>query len=102
MGNLMDDAREEFARIRFDDETQLVEPTVGSSKAGSIAVHIDGAGPWALPSKVRVSPGRGVLYVLGTANRVHVLIARQGRVRELLVPLDIAARIRRERFGLTG
>lgn len=101
MADLLTDAREEFARIRFDDETPIVEPTIGSIRAGSIAIHIDGAGPWALPSKVRVSPGRGVLYVLGTANRVHVLIARQGRVRELLVPLDIAARIRRERFGLT-
>lgn len=97
--DLMRGARDALPHVRFDDEAQLVEPRIGSMR-GVVGVVIDGA-QWALPSKSRVAPGRGVLFVLGPDDDLHVLLTLRGRIRELLVPADLSDRIRAEAFGLT-
>lgn len=105
-------ARAAAQRMSFDGETldfsggfigdldpadfSIVAPRIGSMR-GTVGVHI-GTATWALPSRCRVSPGRGVLFVVGPDDAMHVLVGRDGRVRELLVPDDFAERIRRERF----
>lgn len=107
-------AREALGRMAFDGETMdfsgglvggynpadfsIVAPQIGSMR-GVVGVCLDGA-TWALPARCRVSPGRGVLSVIGPDDALHVLVTRQGVIRELLVPLDFAARVRREAFGL--
>lgn len=78
------------------DGARLIDPEVGGMR-GAIAVHLDGA-TWALPKGVHIAPGRGVLFVLGTAGRLHVLVARRGRMRELTVSVGFAAALRREYF----
>ncbi|WP_154096515.1 hypothetical protein [Microbacterium testaceum] len=95
--DLMRAARDALRHVRFDDEAKLVEPRIGSMR-GVVGVVIDGA-QWALPAKCRVSPGRGVLFALSPDGTLHVLLTRRGRIRELLVPADIAARIRTEAFS---
>ncbi len=78
------------------DAAKIVDPTIGATH-GVVVVHIDRA-RWALPRGARISPGKSVLYVMSESGRVHVLVARQGAVRELVVSLGFAARVRRERF----
>lgn len=78
------------------DSAQLVEPTIGGTH-GAVILHVGGA-RWALPRGARIAPGKGVLYVMGESGRVHVLVPHQGAVRELVVSLGLAARVRRERF----
>lgn len=95
--DLMRAAHAALSHIRFDDEAQLVEPRIGSMR-GVVGVVIDGA-QWALPSKSRVSPGRGCLFVVGPTGDLHVLLACRGRIRELLVPADLAERILTEAFS---
>ncbi len=78
-------------------DVQLAAPTIGST-TGAVIVHVGGA-RWGLPRGVRIAPGRDKLYALGPSGRLHVLVGRGGAVRELVVGLDTAARIRREMFG---
>lgn len=109
MASIIDDypgARAAREHMVFDDphlnaaDSQLVTPTVGG-KTGAVAVHF-GTAAWALPRGVRISPIRGGLFVLSTGGRVHCLVVRRGEVRELTLPLGIAARVRREAFGLNS
>lgn len=78
------------------DAAKLVDPTIGGPR-GVVVAHI-GRARWALPRGARISPGKGVLYVVSESGRVHVLVAHQGAVRELVVSLGFAARVRRELF----
>lgn len=81
--------------VHFDD-AKLVAPAIGGTH-GTVIVHVGGA-RWGLPRGSRIAPGRDVIYVLGESGRVHVLVGHQGVVRELVVSLGFAARVRRERF----
>ncbi|CAH0172548.1 hypothetical protein [Microbacterium sp. Bi128] len=105
-------ARAAARRMTFDGETMdlggglvggldpsdfsIADPRIGGMR-GVFGIFIDGAS-WALPAKSRVSPGRGCLFVLGPDDALHVLLSRRGRIRELLVPADLADRIRSEAF----
>ncbi|WP_295844884.1 hypothetical protein [uncultured Microbacterium sp.] len=111
--NLAAGARDAFQRITFDGsalsfdgatvggfdpaEFAIAAPSVGGT-SGVIIAHI-GTARWGLPRGVRIAPGRGILAVLSESGRVHVLVDRGGRVRELQGPLEFAKRIRREMFG---
>lgn len=74
----------------------IVAPRIGSM-SGVVGVCLDGA-QWALPARCRVSPGRGVLCVIGPDESLHVLVAHRGRMRELAVSVGFAAALRRHYF----
>lgn len=81
--------------VHLDDAT-LVDPSIGGTH-GAVIIHVGGA-RWGLPRGSRIAPGRDVIYVLGESGRVYVLVGRNGHMRELVVSLGFAARVRRERF----
>lgn len=96
MARITDDVLSMDADGVHFDTAQLVDPAIGGTH-GAVILHVGGA-RWALPRGARIAPGKGVFYVLGESGRVHVLVAHQGAVRELVVSLGFAARVRRERF----
>lgn len=91
-------ARAAREHMVFDDDAQVADPGIGGP-TGAVVIHLDGTARWALPKGTRIAPGKGKVYALGPSGRVHVLIVRDGRVRELVVGLAVARRIRVEMFG---